>query len=326
MLELKDQFGRVFPYLRLSITEACNFRCQYCLPNGFQKPCDMNYLTQSEITNLISAFAQLGTKKIRLTGGEPTIRNDLIKIIGAIRDIKTIETIALTTNGYKLEQQAQSLIDAGLDAINVSIDSLSAYKFKAITGHDKLQSILNGLFEVAKTKRIKIKTNSVLLKGFNDDELPSILRMVKNNNITMRFIELMRTGDNKEYFEKHHLSTDFMSEQIEEIGFKRISRNSVSGPAREYAHEDYEGRIGIIAPYSKDFCASCNRLRISARGELKLCLFGDGGLDLRPFLQSENQIDELKLLILKTLKFKLPTHNLAGGYTGSTKHLAQIGG
>lgn len=286
----------------------------------------MKYLTQSEIANLIKAFAQLGTKKIRLTGGEPTIRNDLIKIIGAIRDIKTIETIALTTNGYKLEQQAQSLIDAGLDAINVSIDSLSAYKFKAITGHDKLQSILNGLFEVAKTKRIKIKTNSVLLKGFNDDELPNILRMVKNNNITMRFIELMRTGDNKDYFEKRHISTDLMSKQIEEIGFKKISRDSVAGPACEYAHEDYKGRIGIIAPYSKDFCASCNRLRISARGELKLCLFGDGGLDLRPFLQSENQIDELKLLILKALKFKLPTHNLASGYTGSTKQLAQIGG
>ena len=326
MLKLLDRFGRVFPYLRLSITEACNFRCQYCLPNGFQKPCDMNYLTLSEITNLVKAFAQLGTKKIRLTGGEPTIRNDLIEIIGAIRNIENIETIALTTNGYKLEHQAQSLIDAGLDAINVSIDSLSEHKFKEITGHDKLQSILNGLFEVASAKRIKIKTNSVLLKGFNDDELPNILRMVKNNNIAMRFIELMRTGDNKDYFEKHHISTDLMSKKVEEIGFKRTSRDSVAGPACEYAHEDYKGRIGIIAPYSKDFCASCNRLRISARGVLKLCLFGDGGLDLRPYLQSENQIDELKLLILKTLKFKLPTHNLAGGYTGSTKHLAQIGG
>lgn len=286
----------------------------------------MKYLTQSEIINLIKAFAQLGTNKIRLTGGEPTIRTDLIEIINAIRDIKIIETIALTTNGYKLEQQAQGLIAAGLNAINVSIDSLSAYKFKAITGHDKLHSILNGLFEVAKTKRIKIKTNSVLLKGFNDDELPNILRMVKNNNITMRFIELMRTGDNQEYFYKHHISTDFMSKQIEEIGFERISRHALAGPASEYAHKDYKGRIGIIAPYSKDFCANCNRLRISARGELKLCLFGDGGLDLRPYLQSENQNEELKLQILKALKFKLPTHNLAGGYTGSTKHLAQIGG
>lgn len=286
----------------------------------------MNYLTLSEITNLVKAFAQLGTKKIRLTGGEPTIRNDLIEIIGAIRNIENIETIALTTNGYKLEHQAQGLINAGLDAINVSIDSLSAYKFKAITGHDKLHSILNGLFEVAKAKRIKIKTNSVLLKGFNDDELPNILRMVKNNEITMRFIELMRTGDNKEYFEKHHIATDCMIKQIKDIGFAQVSRGAFSGPATEYAHEDYKGKIGIIAPYSKDFCASCNRLRISARGELKLCLFGDGGLDLRPLLQSEDQIEELKLQILKALKFKLPEHNLAGGYTGSTKHLAQIGG
>lgn len=325
-LELKDQFGRVFPYLRLSITEACNFRCQYCLPNGFQKPCDMNFLRRNEIINLIKAFAQLGTKKIRLTGGEPTIRNDLVEIIGAIREIKTIETIALTTNGYKLEHQAKNLIDAGLNAINVSIDSLNADKFKIITGHDKLQSILNGIFEVAKAKHIKIKTNSVLLKGINDDELPNILRVIQNNNITMRFIELMRTGDNQDYFEKHHVSTYLMLKHIEEMGFERISRDKVAGPASEYAHEDYKGKIGIIAPYSKDFCSSCNRLRISARGELKLCLFGDGGLDLRPYLQSENQIEELKFQILKALKFKLPTHNLAGGYTGSTKHLAQIGG
>lgn len=286
----------------------------------------MRFLSLSEISNLVRAFAQLGTKKIRLTGGEPTIRKDMIEIIEAIRAHKSIETIALTTNGYRLERQAKAMIDAGLDAINISIDSLDAKKFQAITGHDKLDSILGGLFEIAQSKRIKIKTNCVLLKDLNHDELPNFIRFIKSNDVTMRFIELMRTGDNKEYFEKHHISGNFILEQILSLGFEPDHREIFQGPANEYSKVGYKGRIGIIAPYAKDFCKSCNRLRVSARGELMLCLFGEGGLNLRPFLQSEDQIEELKWQILNALRFKLPEHNLFDGFTGSTKHLAQIGG
>lgn len=326
MFDLEDQFGRKFPYLRLSITEACNFRCQYCLPNGFEKPCDMNYLSRAEIKNLVNAFAQLGTNKIRLTGGEPSTRNDLSQIIKDIRGNDLIKTIALTTNGYNLEKREQDFIDAGLDAINISIDSLNPSRFKEITGHDKLESILRAMFEIIGSKKIKVKTNSVLLKGLNDDEIGKHLNFIRDNDVSMRFIELMRTGDNKDFFEKHHLSSRILIDDLINYGFKESPRNINQGPAIEYSHPDYKGNIGIIAPYSKDFCASCNRLRVSARGELKLCLFGEGGINLRPYLQNANQIEELKSKILSALKFKTSGHDLINGFTGSTKHLAQIGG
>lgn len=286
----------------------------------------MNFLSRDEIFNLVNALSEIGVKKIRLTGGEPMVRHDLIDIIKDIRSIKTIETIALTTNGYKLERAASDLINAGLDAINVSIDSLNPVNFKTITGHDKLNSILSGIDKISTSQKIKLKINAVLLNNLNSHELPLFLDLIKNKNLSVRFIELMRTGDNKEYFDKHHLSAKYIEDQIIKLGFILLNRENNQGPALEFAHTEYEGKIGLIAPYSKDFCKSCNRLRISARGNLRLCLFGDGGISLRPLLKNYNQKQELQETILRSLNIKPAAHNLIEGFTGSTKHLAQIGG
>ncbi len=326
MKVFEDNFGRKFPYLRLSVTDVCNFRCQYCLPNGYQKTGDFQFLATEEIIRLVKAFAELGVEKVRLTGGEPTLRKDITTIARSISTLPNIRTIGLTTNGYNLKEKAQEFFDAGINALNVSVDSLHTDKFYKITGHDKLKHILNGI-EAAKTAGFKkIKINSVLLKDINDNELPEVLEWVKKEDLSIRFIELMRTGDNFEYFQKHHLSAEIIKQKLLEHGFTPSIRKHDDGPAQEFEHQDYKGRVGLIAPYSKDFCKTCNRLRVTARGDLRLCLFGEKGYSLRPFLASDDRADELKDKILELLHFKHETHYLQNGFTGITQNLASLGG
>ncbi|MBN8543685.1 MAG: GTP 3',8-cyclase MoaA [Alphaproteobacteria bacterium] len=325
MKVLKDSFGRKFPYLRLSVTEVCNFRCTYCLPNGYQKT-DRDFLTLPEITRLATAFAELGTHKIRLTGGEPTVRKDLTQIARAVSSISGIRTVALTTNGYNLKENARAFLDAGINALNVSVDSLNSERFHAITGQDKLAHVLEGI-EAAKTAGFtNIKINSVLLKEVTDHTLPEFLSWIKREALSVRFIELMQTGENLAFFKQHHISANVIIQQLLEHGFVPELRKPDSGPAQEFTHPDYAGKIGIIAPYSKDFCKSCNRLRVTSRGKLMLCLFGEGGYNLRPYLQADDQREELIDAIASALHFKHETHYLQQGITGSTPHLATLGG
>jgi cyclic pyranopterin phosphate synthase len=325
MKVLKDSFGRKFPYLRLSVTEVCNFRCTYCLPNGYQKT-DRDFLTLPEITRLATAFAELGTHKIRLTGGEPTVRRDLIEIARAVSNIPGIRTVALTTNGYNLKENARAFRDAGINALNVSVDSLDSERFHAITGQDKLTHVLEGI-EAAKVAGFtNIKINSVLLKEVTDHTLPEFLAWIQREALSVRFIELMQTGENLAFFKQHHISANVIIQQLLEHGFVPELRKPDSGPAQEFTHPDYAGKIGIIAPYSKDFCKSCNRLRVTSRGKLMLCLFGEGGYDLRPYLQADDQREELIDAIASALHFKHETHYLQQGITGSTPHLATLGG
>jgi cyclic pyranopterin phosphate synthase len=193
--QLIDGFSRRFSYLRLSVTDVCNFRCQYCLPNGYSKPLNKpDFLSRVEIRNLVTAFAALGVRKIRLTGGEPSVRHDLSDIIRDIQKIDGIETIALTTNGYSLVKHAAEWRDAGVSQINVSLDSLNATTFAQARGVDQLSNVLHGL-EIAQAVGFNsIKLNAVLLKGINDHELPQFIDWVQKRNISVRFIELMQTG------------------------------------------------------------------------------------------------------------------------------------
>lgn len=323
---LEDLLGRSFPYLRLSVTEACNFRCSYCLPDGYKKTGVSDFLSADEIIRLVSGFADLGVRKVRLTGGEPTLRRDIPTIASAISALGRIETLAMTTNGYNLKTQAGIFADSGINALNVSIDSLQADKFHRITGHDKLKDILAGI-DLARKAGIKpIKINCVLIKGVNDDEWPDFVALARQEDISIRFIELMQTGDNADYFRTHHLSGEVLQAYLTSEGFAPLPRSATGGPALEYGHPDHKGRIGIIAPYSKDFCTTCNRLRVTARGDLRLCLFGEFGYGLRPYLQSADQRNELTQRITELLSYKTRSHNLAQGATGLTPHLASIGG
>ena len=329
MAHLKDNFGRSFPYFRISITDVCNFKCGYCLPNGYQKSENKKeFLSLEEIKRIGKALSELGVCKIRLTGGEPTVRKDFVEIIENLKSLPGINKVVFTTNGYNLKNIAKSVVNAKIDGINVSIDSLDREKFKFITGKDKLEDILIGLKALQELNFKNIKVNAVLLKGVNDSEqdFDSWQQFIESNNVDFRYIELMQTGDNLDCFKKYHVSANVFRDYLLKKEWIHQTAGFDSGPSKNYIHKDFRGKFGIIAPYSKDFCKSCNRLRITAQGDLRLCLFGDTGISLRALLQNDEQIPQLKDLINAQLNFKKESHYLELGNTGITPHLASIGG
>ena len=327
---LQDSFGRSFPYIRMSITDVCNFKCGYCLPNGYQvdKSDNRKFLHLDEIKRLAKCFSELGICKIRITGGEPTVRKDFFEIIKTLKTDSGIQKVVITTNGYHLDQKAKQLVDSGLNGINISIDSLDRETFKNVTGHDRLSEILKGIKNLQDLGFENIKINGVLLNGINASEkdFDSWSEFVKNNKIDYRYIELMRTGDNLDYFNKYHVSSKVFKDYLNKNKWIYQTHGKDAGPSLNYINPDYKGKFGIIAPYSKDFCKSCNRLRITSRGDLRLCLFGNTGISIRHLLQKDDQLEELKDLILKQMKFKKESHYLELGDTGSTKNLSKTGG
>lgn len=321
---LEDKYGRRFHYLRLSITDVCNFSCTYCLPDGYACDSDRDFMSPEEISTLVNTFAQLGTSKVRLTGGEPSLRKDLPQIIQQCASTPGIEHVAMTSNGYKLEKCVEEWVDAGLHSINISIDSLDPRLFAAITGHDSLKTILVGI-DKALSLGLKVKVNAVLMRQYNESEFARFLNWLKKTPISLRLIELMQTGDNAGFFQKNHVSAEPLKEQLLQTGWGQVIRDKAAGPAQEFYHPDYAGKIGLIMPYSKDFCSSCNRLRISATGKLHLCLFAEQGLDIRRYITAGDEIGLRKELI-NLLGNKEASHWLQDGLTGATKHLAMLGG
>ncbi len=327
---LQDSFGRKFPYIRMSITDVCNFKCGYCLPNGYQvdKSDNRKFLHLDEIKRLAKCFSELGVCKIRITGGEPTVRKDFFDIVKVLKFESGIKKVVITTNGYHLDQKAKQLVDSGLNGINISIDSLDRETFKNITNHDRLPEILQGIKNLQDLGFENIKINGVLLNGVNASEkdFNKWSEFIKNNKIDYRYIELMRTGDNLDYFNKYHVSSKVFKDYLNKNKWIYQTLGKDAGPSLNYINPDYKGKFGIIAPYSKDFCKSCNRLRITSRGDLRLCLFGNTGISIRHLLQKDDQIDELQDLIMGQMKFKKESHYLELGETGLTKNLSTTGG
>ena len=327
---LKDTFGRKFPYIRLSITDVCNFKCGYCLPNGYQadKSDNRKFLNINEIKRLAKGLSELGVCKIRLTGGEPTVRKDFFDIVKILKNETGIKKVVITTNGYHLDQKAKSLVQSGLNGINISIDSLDRETFKNITGHDRLPEILKGIKNLQDLGFNNTKINAVLLNGINSSEkdFNSWSQFVKNNKIDFRYIELMQTGDNLDYFKKYHVSSNVFKNYLNKNKWIHQTLGRDAGPSLNYINPEFKGKFGVIAPYSKDFCKTCNRLRITSKGDLRLCLFGNTGISIRHLLQRDDQFEELKDLILKQLNFKKESHYLELGETGSTKNFSKIGG
>jgi len=330
MRELQDTFGRKFPYIRLSITDVCNFRCSYCLPQGYKKnPGDMrSFMSADEISRLVKALSELGVTKIRLTGGEPTVRKDFFDILKNVKQNANIPKVTMTTNGYQLKKIAKQLHEVGLDGINISIDSLNRETFKNLTGHDRLLDILEGIKTLQSLNFKNIKVNAVLLKGINDSEkdFEAFANFIENNKIDFRFIELMETGDNLEFFKKNHVPAKIFKDYLEKNKWVYQTHGKDAGPAINYINPEFKGKFGLIAPYSKDFCKTCNRLRITARGDLRLCLFGNTGTSIRHLLQSDDQKEELVDLVISQLRLKKASHHLELGDTGITPNLSSTGG
>ena len=237
-------------------------------------------------------MSELGVSKIRLTGGEPTVRKDFFEIIKIIKENSGIKKTVITTNGYKLDKIANDIKNSGLDGINISIDSLNPNIFKEITGHDRLVEILRGIKELQKLNFKNIKINAVLLKGVNDSEndFNEWAEFIKNNEVDFRFIELMQTGDNLDYFNKYHVPAKKFTDYLNNNNWVIQTFGKDAGPSKNYLNPKFRGKFGVIAPYSKDFCKSCNRLRITAKGDLRLCLFGNTGINIRHLMQKDSQI------------------------------------
>ncbi len=325
--QFEDSYHRKFYYLRLSITDVCNFKCTYCLPNGYKpERKSSSFLSLNELRRVVSAFADCGTTKVRITGGEPTLRKDFTDIVSMIADQEAISKIAMTTNGYRLEKSVKEWKAAGLTHINVSLDSLDPRMFHQITGENKFDLVMRGINAALDAGYEQIKVNAVLLKDLNSGELPQFLNWIKDKPIQLRFIELMQTGDMDTLFERHHQSGIAMQNYLIANGWLLKAKQKNDGPAEVFHHPDYQGEIGLIMPYKKDFCLSCNRLRVSALGKLHMCLFGDYGIELRDLLQEDVQEDALIARIQAQLANKKQSHFLDQGHTGMTPHLASIGG
>lgn len=322
---LADSFGRKFSYLRLSVEDACDYRCQYCLPHGYHKEQAEPPLSVDEIRRLVAAFAGMGFWKVRLTGGEPTVRRDLIEIARAVSSTPGIRKVALSTNGSRLAVLAPELAAAGVSAVNVSVDSLDPKRFAEVTGRDDLPKILEGVSRAADLG-LTVKINAVLMKGLNDGEFARFVELTRERALDVRFIELMPVADNMDFFAARHLKAESLVAWLLENGWTESPRAEADGPARRFAKDGHKGAVGVIAPYAKDFCATCNRLRVTSRGGLRLCLFAEGDHSLRPLLQRDEQLAELQASVAALLGKKDVSHYLPDGRIGNTRHFAAIGG
>ena len=322
---LVDGFSRQLTYLRLSITDFCNFRCEYCLPNGYQGKRPDDELSVAEIATLIRGFAQVGTEKVRITGGEPSIRRDVVDIIKTIKNTTGIKTVAMTSNGYKLGKHLAAWQNAGLNQLNISMDSFDAATFYKMTGFDMLPQLLADMDQLLTTTDIKLKINGVLMAETAFQNLLDAMSYVKTRPVTYRFIEFMQTSDNSDLFFAQHAQADTITDYLLAHGWQTNARGHADGPAVEYSHPDYLGRIGMIAPYAAHFCDNCNRLRVSSLGKVHLCLFDQGNYDIRHYLR-QNDVDGLVTALQSFMPIKPEHHHLHDANSGIMHNLSIIGG
>ncbi len=293
---LRDSFGRVITYLRLSITDRCNLRCFYCMPQaGFKWMPPGQILRFEEIVQLTRVLADLGVKKVRFTGGEPLVRKDVVKLIADVNQLDGIKETCLTTNGVLLKSMASDLFNAGLRHLNVSLDTLHAKRFEQITGRDFFYQVWSGIEKSLELGFFPVKINFVMMRGKNDDEVVDFARLAQHYNLEVRFIEFMPIGKKSKWGRQYFLPSDEARSLIErEFGkLIPIKRKDDAGPADMYLLQEGIGKVGFISPLSHRFCSSCNRLRVTADGRVRLCLFSDLEFGLRDLLRkgiSDNQL------------------------------------
>ncbi|MBI4547666.1 MAG: GTP 3',8-cyclase MoaA [Ignavibacteriae bacterium] len=326
---LQDHFGRIVNNLRISVTDRCNFRCRYCMPEEGMVWLDRReLLTYEEITHLVHIFAELGITKIRLTGGEPLMRKELHILIEKINRVSGIQDIALTTNGYFLAEQALALVKAGLKRINVSMDSLAPEKFSVMTRRNYLHKVWEGLDAVEKLPIRPIKINVVLIRGINDNEIEDFARFARTKPFIIRFIEFMPIGADDGWSIEKVVPTREVIERIDATGKKLVPvEYHGSQPADRYKFEDGLGEIGFISSVSEPFCSSCNRVRITSDGKLRTCLFSLHETDLKALLRGGAGDEEIKEIIIQAVWAKEEGHLInRPGFVRPERTMSQIGG
>lgn len=318
---MKDSFGREINYLRISVTDLCNLRCRYCMPQeGIPKLPHENVLSVEEIETLAKAFVNLGINKIRLTGGEPLVRRGILDIVERIGKLEGIKDFAITTNGVLLKNLAQELKNRGLKRVNISLDTLKEEKYKYITRIGNIKDVLEGIEVAKKVGLTPIKINTVLVRGFNDDEIEDLARLTEREEIDVRFIELMPIGEALKNESIKYISNQIVLEKLPEL--IPLEKKDPSSPAVYYKLPNAKGRIGLINPISCKFCKYCNRVRLTAQGKMKLCLHSDEEVDLKEALRKGQDIESI---IIDAINRKPESHQLERGQY-ITKKMYQIGG
>ena len=323
---LRDQWGRSIEYLRISVTDRCNFRCVYCMPKeGLQWLPKAEILSYEEISEVVRQLSPLGLRRLRITGGEPTIRPDLEKLIQQLRSIPGIEDIALSTNGAKLPQMARSLREAGLDRINMSADSLRPDRIAAIARRDVGFEPIAAASAAESAGLSPIKINVVVLRGTNDDEIEDFARLTLDRPWHIRFIELMPVGDMRELTWEHVVPSDEVLSRIESLGALAPDGGPPrgNGPAKYYRLSGAAGTVGVITPMTHTYCGTCNRVRLTADGRLRTCLYGDHEVNLRDPLRRG---EALEPLFRQALADKPKEHALLQMQVGGLRALSQVGG
>lgn len=295
MQKFEDPFGRAINYLRLSVTDKCNLNCFYCRsdPGRCTVESTDEELSAADFHQISEVAVALGITRVRLTGGEPLLRSDIVELVAAIAGIKGMEDVSLTTNGILLDKMAQSLAAAGLKRVNISLDSLDEMNFHQITQGGRLQSALKGIDSSLEAGLVPVKLNVVLLKGINDHEIEKFIKLTMDRDLHVRFIEYMPTAGHHGKWSNFFLDLTRVTELARGIApLQEVKGEHGGGPAQYFALQGAVGKIGLISPLSRHFCTKCNRLRVTADGKLKPCLFTDAEVDLRPALGDREKLKE----------------------------------
>jgi len=336
MNKLIDNLGREISYLRVSITDRCNYRCIYCQS---EKPFEFiphqEILRYEEIVEIIKEAVNLGITKVRITGGEPLVREGIVDFIRQLRKIDKLEDISLTTNGFFLSEYAEKLKDAGLNRVNISLDSLHEVKYKRITRGGSLEKVLKGIDSALKAGLLPIKINTVLIRGINDDEVEDFVGLTLGRPLNIRFIEFMPSGEElKNNYKDKFISVLGIKESLaEKYSFRPIDINSGNGPAKYYQIKGGQGTIGFITALSQHFCKTCNRIRLTSEGKLRPCLFSNKEVDIKQAIRNAKTDDKIirsKIIrnyIEKAISIKPEGHKLNEKFSNRDSFkMSKIGG
>jgi cyclic pyranopterin phosphate synthase len=316
--KLEDRFGRRITYLRLSVTDRCNLRCEYCVPvsNATFLPRD-ELLTDDEIVRTLSVMAQAGLQKVRFTGGEPLVRPGVLDLIARVREIPGIRKLCVTTNGLALEEMGEALLERGVDHLNVSVDTLDPERFREITRGGDLGKVMRGIDHMLTLGARTLKVNVVLMRGVNDDQIERFVDLARSRPIEVRFIELMPLAHCGEIHDDRYVPQEAVLSVLRGLGAQRVDAvGDTDGPAQRYLVPGAKAPVGVISPVSEShFCDRCNRVRLSADGQFKLCLFGDQYIDLRSVLRGSKDDDAIRAALTDAMNQKPEKMDGVSGFT-----------
>lgn len=324
---LVDQFGRTIDYVRVSVTDKCDLRCTYCIPEGFRDfEVPQNWLTFDELTRIIRNFAELGVKRFRLTGGEPLLRKDLPKLVESIKKIPGIEDLSMTTNATQLSKHAVALRNAGLDRLNISLDGLSTSVIKEITGLNCFNKVYDGIMAAKDAGFEQIKINMVPMLNINDNQIEPMIQFCIENGFILRMIEVMPMGHTGQNTTGKNL-TDFLRQIYKKYDLVESAEVRGGGPARYWKSKDGKFTLGLITPISQHFCESCNRVRLSVDGTLYMCLGQNDDYALRELIRSPDCTDDaIKTAIHQAIDLKPQKHEFIEDDTKIIRFMSMTGG